>query len=388
MSGASRFASRGWLAFGALVLVVSSASPALAQAQTPSPVSPEEARQLFTWYDELGIGTLNDCPFIRVWVASSGMNGETQHWSRFGFLLDETPGRFAVIHDVVSHVYDRRPRVPGNAEVWYETLDLRQEVETLLGLNESAVNEDWPQFPFASREPTPRLELVLIASAAWRLGLSDDACQILGIARMARRGRYPQDDVGDLLTRVKDDVAYVLLWEAVTGCGDPTISRPQLRERFEFIASRLSETTYASTALEHAQVLRDMIRADEVLALNEHQSRDREAEIAELVQLLRDQNGRQVLADGRCNIYNDLRGTESPAARLRRLGDDAVPALLGILDDRRLTRCIEFDRSCYFRPRVLRFGDVALRIVGSIAQRRLNSPAEAREWWETVRHNE
>jgi hypothetical protein len=67
--------------------------------------------------------------------------------------------------------------------------------------------------------------------------------------------------------------------------------------------------------------------------------------------------------------WDPIRRLRDPADELHRMGRAAVPALLARLDDRALTRDFET------------VGEIALDVLGRIAQKRFTSPDEARAWW-------
>jgi hypothetical protein len=91
--------------------------------------------------------------------------------------------------------------------------------------------------------------------------------------------------------------------------------------------------------------------------------------VAELIFRLRDQNGRQSGQPGACDIFET--GTEdSPAHRLVKIGYDAVPQLISVLEDKRFSRSVGYHRDFYFSHHVLTVGDCALAIIQAIAGRR------------------
>src|SRR5262249_27257204 len=110
---------------------------------------------------------------------------------------------------------------------------------------------------------------------------------------------------------------------------------------------------------------------------------------------LRDQNGRQTMQPGGCNIFDDPRDKEvlgddhkfhrvgpgSPATLLREIGYDAVPQLIPHFDDATLTRSIEFHRDFYFSHHALSVGQCVKHILYLITGRRLESRAAAEAWW-------
>ena len=113
----------------------------------------------------------------------------------------------------------------------------------------------------------------------------------------------------------------------------------------------------------------------------------------ELVFLLRDQDGGQLMQPGAPNIWSDDRGEQSPARRLAALGYAAVPALLAALDDPRFTRTVGFHRQFVFSHEVVTVGEAAFDVIERIAGRSFSplgayvDPAAveaAKRWWQSV----
>ncbi len=76
-----------------------------------------------------------------------------------------------------------------------------------------------------------------------------------------------------------------------------------------------------------------------------------EKRIAELVWMLRDQNGHQMSQPGGCDVFSTNTRTErkSSAHQLLDIGYDAVPALIEALTDERFSRSVGFRHASHFR---------------------------------------
>src|SRR5262249_20699457 len=59
----------------------------------------------------------------------------------------------------------------------------------------------------------------------------------------------------------------------------------------------------------------------------------------------------------------------SPAHQLVKFGYDAVPQLIDVLEDKRLTRSVSYGRNFFFSHQVLNVGDCAREILGRITGR-------------------
>ena len=107
--------------------------------------------------------------------------------------------------------------------------------------------------------------------------------------------------------------------------------------------------------------------------------------VRELIFQLRDQNGEQMKWDqpGGFDIFNDSRGTNSPAGKLVAIGYPAVPQLIVALDDSTFSRWLgwftvhgDLDQIGSART-VLTVGDYALAIIERITGKTFYPPVSS-----------
>jgi len=103
--------------------------------------------------------------------------------------------------------------------------------------------------------------------------------------------------------------------------------------------------------------------------------------VAELIFRLRDQVTDVGSDDG-------LVHRDGPAAELLKLGFDAVPQLIEILDDERFTHIVELSAlNLSWDVRIMRFGDCARRIIEELAGRQFNGEGSRKaidSWWKEI----
>jgi hypothetical protein len=379
---------------------------------------------LFAWFDALGFPDVSRHPYVRVATGLGFQHGSDPPQNRYApaLLLEDAGDRFRVFTiDLSEHSFT--PTAAGTPEhqrVGYERADLAADVAAYLA---AIVAADTQPLGGAARYFGAALGLAADGFVLARLcaahGLPEASAQLLD--------RAAQDHAADrrhhvpFAQQVSDEIAHMLLWRAVQSCADPTVGRPDLLARFESILRHFPAPepgpesdaagaiwavgVHGLMAREAVEVLRLMIAEDE-----EHARRpavpfaelSRDEQIAELIFLLRDQQGRQFSDPGACSPFRDPRGEESPAHRLVGYGFDAVPQLMAALTDRRFTRSIGWHRSYYFSHYLLRVGDCALAVLERIAgrsvwQRRSTYSAMVKDgdaaatkerteaWWRQVR---
>lgn len=137
------------------------------------------------------------------------------------------------------------------------------------------------------------------------------------------------------------------------------------------MADRFPESDYAEDSRELAGLLRRMVEEDrawkepaEPLELGP------EERIRYLIHHLRDLDCYQRSQPGMCDVLSGcgpFGERPNPAVELVKLGEAAVPALLEMLEDRRPTRSVGYWRDFGKSRTVLRFQDVAARVLNELA---------------------
>jgi len=163
---------------------------------------------------------------------------------------------------------------------------------------------------------------------------------------------------------------------AIASLGSPTVSRSELVPLFRRIGHQRPTNKVSKEANRIADLLAMMVSEDvKHVAIVAGTGGAKTKVIADLIFQLRDQNGHQHGEYGSCDVFFDRRKEHTPASRLAQFGDDAVPQLIAVLDDQRLTRCIEYrkDAPCYS----VRVGDCSLAILERISGQKFWNPPQS-----------
>jgi hypothetical protein len=341
----------------------------------------------FAWFDTLGFPDLNKSKYVRVATGDWFRHDKDPPQNIYirAFLLSEHNDQFTIFEMTLrTKVFKKTPPgTPEHLRVDYEILDWRKEIDALLKEQEAL---DGPRFfsEFISSldEPT---RLFILARACSAAGNKEAAGRILQYARKLHDDKKTGES---LRQHISDQLAHSLMWDFVRAFEDLSVSRKELLTRIEDIVRKYPESKPAKDAKEdpfgytvgqhakmarhYASVLKRMVREDEVhdrKPAKPEKEMTRQERLAELIFQLRDQNGHQFDQPGRCDIFLDPRGEKSPAHQLVAMGYDAVPQLIEVLDDDRLTRSVGYHRNFYFSHHVLRIGDCAEKILERIAGR-------------------
>lgn len=342
---------------------------------------PAEDARLFAWYDRLTLPEVRErFTFGRTASDWGTAGGEKFVDHDYGFLVERDQESFTML---VGHRYRRyelnrledfriKPEPEGSRA--FEPLDLDVFIE------EWFVPRRDPERPCRGSSIVAMFPLARHLAA---LGRPDAARTVMECIREQDEDSRDQawhvwTSLGD---RLRDQLAQIVLWEIYDDIARPPVPREELLRRLRLVVRKFDGARDSSHAAELARQLRLMTREDrrhrpvDTVTWN---ASSREEKVEELIYLLRDQNGRQRFWPGECDIFaTGMIGTDSPAHRLAEMGGDAVPALLEILDDRRLTRSIGFHRPYNFeRHYVLRYGDCAIMILERIAGRRFRDHSE------------
>jgi hypothetical protein len=285
------------------------------------------------------------------------------------------------------------------SSVGYETVDLKKSVGDFL--NSLTKERDSDQYSRILGEPLMNgVERFVLARVCEQRGLTEEAKTLIRLAKedfSADRVEKADSLRQDLI----DHMARTQLLAAVKAFANTKITRPELLSKFERIinaypapAQRQGQQvkeqwdwfygSHQATANSYVRILKRMIAEDV-----EHTRRPRKSEkemtkkerIAELIFRLRDQAEDHGTDDE--SILNS-----SPAAELVKMGFDAVPQLIDILDDERFTRVVESTAlNLSWDVRVTRFGDCARQIIEELAGRQFIGEERRKEidsWWKEI----
>lgn len=346
----------------------------------------ERDLDVIQWFDRLPFPKLGDLQFVRVTTGSwrQSENEPPQPQPIVAFLLSEQGDRFSILTlDLKKQTFTKTPaNTPLHEQVSFEPRDLLAEAAEQL----KELTQPWESRAFRIQDKSSqRVELFTLARACVAHNHDGPAQDLLNAAaRLAPEDRSYKKSL-------YEDLAHLLMWRAIVDFGDPNITRKELLTQLQTLMQHFPENAHAERAQATIALLTTMIAEDEAHSLAKPLSELTLTERAnELVFQLRDQNGHQWSQPGWCDVFNDSRGEESPAAKLRAMGYDAVPALIEALDDQRFTRCVGYHRDFYFSHQVLRVSDCAEATLCEIARRSFRSkkPAnvkqEVKQWWDDI----
>lgn len=338
----------------------------------------DSAKDLFAWFDGLGLPDLAHCKFIQIstgeTVRESGQPARNTYYRAF-LVKDDGPSFTVLTLSLETLTYVKTaPDKPEFEKVGYEPWDLQKEMTGLLKHYQQPPDEDAFPRRFGERI-SEGAELFVLARASAAQGHPGRANALLAQSRKCAAERN-QDKDKPFPQLLADDIVHAMMWRAVGGFGRPAVTRKELLDKFSWIAKHFPRSPHAERASQTAALLKKMVAEDE-----EHASRrakpakvmSKRERIAELVFRLRDQNGEQWSQPGACDIFvHDRFGEKaekSPAQQLVEIGYDAVPQLIEVLGDERFTRSVGFHRDFYFSHFVLRVGDCSVAVLERIAGR-------------------
>ncbi|MBI4559524.1 MAG: hypothetical protein HY706_18200 [Candidatus Hydrogenedentes bacterium] len=399
----------------------SSAALAVSADEAPSN-SQADFTKLFALFDSLGFPDLKNAPLVCLTSWPDSWPDSSQRiWVLDGFLLSEEDRSFRILTLDLFEVelskkcasvdgdqaigyaaYDYQKEISGRMKELRERLGALVALRSKAGKTEERSEFDARELVFRGPERGPgrrlgvRAELVFLAWVSARKGMENLDRELCDVAR-----ELPYDDLSHLTSGgqenleklerqgglifdnvVRYQVAHALTWNAVVAFENPNVTWENHLHAFERIDAHFPESPYVDRVKEAIAVLKKMIQDEtEARAVSQKPwvKMTTEERAAALVFQLRNQNGRQWSQPGRCEIFNDPRGEESPAARLAAMGYDAVPQLIEVLDNCSFTRSVDYGRDFFFSHQVLRVGDCALVILERIAGKDFYSTSHWKE---------
>ena len=275
----------------------------------------------FQWFSTLGFPEIKELPYVRVATGKwsrSGNDPPENHYLN-GFLLESNAACFKVFTlDLPSRTFTNTPSATAEYQrVGFEILDLRREAELRLQklLQPPSEEDAWRYFHGAVPEQT---EVFVLSWACWREGLESQA---LGLYREAGnlprpydpparklplrqrlfafaqslKSRFESMSSGERPMResLEKSISHWLMWSAFESFEDPSVSRPELLQRFEAVVQNYPHSEHKELARKTAEVLQRMIvedRAHATQSSKDSASLPKEKQIQELIFQLRDQS--------------------------------------------------------------------------------------------------
>jgi len=397
-------------------LILGACLPAMSSAQLP-----DEALNCFKWFSTLGYPDVKEARWAELWIGSlSSSGGQDTPKARTikGFITKESDAEFTLVKSdlTTATIKKPKPETPADERVGFKERPLQEMIEQQLeSLRHPPKEAFWR---FGSRLGL-KAETFFLAYVCWQRGEENQAAQLYQAALLydkesenlpsgdskKRKPRPMQEDL-------EIDLGHAAMWNAVLRCGGRGSSgksepRIALLEAFRQVVRLFPHCKHVERANQIAATLERMIKEDEQhLALTQEQidQLPQDKRIAELVWMLRDQNGYQQRQPGWCDVFSMMfsinKEEKSPAHQLLAIGYPAAPALIEALTDDRFSRSVGFHRSFYFSHTILTIGDCAQQILERLTGQKFHSPdatsanmsneekmiavqKAARKWWES-----
>lgn len=356
----------------------------------------------FEWFGTLGFPDVKELRFVRCFYGfSTHVDGQQEEMWLNGFLLEETPEKLRVLTLQFETRDYQKAKLASETDYRVEGADLRACAEAELA------PVDWQNAMLARLISGPhfteRTNCFVLGWMCERQGLGDLAERLYARAQTAagpeQRGtpNPAHDEKGwPFRLRLERDLGNFEMWRTIVAFGNPLISRHELLLRLHALSRRYPHCDHLALTASLAKQLEQMIAEDDAhpaRAIKEIAALPSAEQASEFIFRLRDQNGFQMDQPGWVDIFMTVRdrSEQSPAHRLVKLGDAAVPALLAALEDPRLTRSVGYSRDFFFSHHVVTVGEAALTIIEHIADRKFNrlgsrstaaGRAAARAWWD------
>lgn len=328
----------------------------------------------FEWFSTLGFADLKGCPCVRLenggsWTAK-GEPVRIEHITAFVIATNAgTLKLFTADFSDSSVTNASLPKERMNSRA-FEWVDLREQAKAQIQAIQSRPPKE--DDPFRHFHPTSeeRAEVFVLAWACWRQGMLQEAQRLYDEAQKLPARIHGHEHTLTFRGALEQDIGHNMMWRAIQGLGDPSVSRTEILRQLETILRNYPHSRHCERARKTAQVLRRMIAEDQAHAALSPADLARarvEEQVRELIYQLRDQNGHQIMTPGRCDIFFSWSGATNTAAhQLVRLSYPAVPQLIAVLDSDTLTRALGAIRFTQDPDFVLTVGDCAEAILQRI----------------------
>jgi len=158
--------------------------------------------------------------------------------------------------------------------------------------------------------------------------------------------------------------------------------RSEMAKRFSSIGRRYSVTRRGRICSELGSLLAEMAAENRNFIEPENlQSLPTDKKINHYIFKLRDVAEQEMFVPGKCRVLYYPKTPNSAAVALRGMGKTVIPAMIGLLDDRRPTRSVGLQMN---NAVILRYCDAALEIIEAIAQQKFDKRTERGAFFSTA----
>lgn len=360
----------------------------------PAQVS-EEALQCFKWFSTLGYPEVKAPRWAEIWYDyywDTGDGTPLRAVTTHGFIMSEAEAEFTVLRlDLTQRTLTKsKPGTPAHRRVAFEErsfLDMaRQQLDEL----EHTPRPDINRFDARLNH---KAEVFFLAYACWQRGEEGLAASLYTQAQKLDHTYIADRKAVSMQEALEIDLGHAAMWDAVLRCGGGRLGTDNWRntellepragvlEAFRRVVRLFPRCAHVERAKQSAAMLERMIEEDKrhvTLSQEQIDKLPQDQRIAELVWLLRDQNGHQMSQPGGCDVFDGWaeKGV-SPAHQLFAIGDAAAPALIAALTDERFSRSVGFHRDFRFSHAILTVGECARQILNCMTGQDFRSPGPA-----------
>lgn len=376
------------------LLVVLSLGVSAASAQVP-----EEALQCFRWFSTLGYPEVKEARWAEVWTGSyfdPGENGGPAAHTLMGFVTSETDKEFTIMKaDLIQRKLRKtKPGTPAHMQVTYAERPFLPMIGRQLALLPNPPESSFRGFEVRLGR---KAEVFFLAHACWQKGEDALAAQLYAQAeKLGTPRQLPDAQAGNgqrisMQEALEIELGHAAMWDAVLRCGGGSLGGgswmggdgsleplTSVVEAFRRVVRLFPRCEHIERARQSIAMLERLIEEDKKHVTLSQEQIDKlplDQRIAELIWLLRDQNGHQYMQPGRCDVFNMSETGTSPAHQLLAIGDAAAPALIEALTDGRFSRSVGFHRNFHFSHTILTVGDCAQQILNRMTGQNFYSPA-------------
>lgn len=359
-----------------LILILAACLPATVSAQLP-----DEALKCFQWFSTLGYPDVKEAWWAEFWIGTQPSGDEkVEPWAR-GFVTKETETAFTFVKpDLTSAMVQKsKPGTPVDERVECVQRPFHEVIGHQLDLLQHPPKGTSHRF---GARLSQKAETFFLAYVCWQRGEENLAVQLYQAARLydQQTEKLPSSESTNrksisMQEELEIDLGHAAMWDAVLRCGgwgssEEREPRTALLEAFRRIVRHFPHSEHVERARQTAAMLERMVMEDEqhpMLAQEQIDQLPLDKRIAELVWMLRDQNGYQQSQPGTCNVFETMSEDESPAHQLLSIGYPAAPALIEALTDGRFSRSVGFHRDFYFSHIILTIGDCTQQILSRMS---------------------
>jgi hypothetical protein len=319
----------------------------IAQAKTPRAQLTAADRQLFAWFDELGIEDMSRARLVRlrtgnvVRTISDGVEKRLSDEPR-AYLLWEKDNQFrALLGDLTVATFEKQGTDPAQDDyVGWRAVAPEEETASMRKLiSQKEIDGFWIDGHDTYSDRLDQRAQAFVLARYFQLQHREDLAASLlhGLDQWAHKTKE-----APLHEFLEDKICSVLRWRATLAWADPQQDRHALAALLRNAAKHCPKAYDATFMAKPAEALEQMASEDDThrrLGAEELERLSPAEQARELVFQLRDDNQNEEEMWPRPWPFEPTRGNGS-MHKLKALGLAAVPALLGALKDDRPTRSV------------------------------------------------